>query len=306
MLVLLTAWQWYVPSTMNGVTQIYEIKPGTGAGQIANELRMRGIVHNTFFFKAYVYLLGRQNRLQAGVYELSSSMPIAEVAGKIMDGDVMKTTVTVIEGWDINDIEDYLVGNAIYKKGEFRAALTGVDKAKYAFLASLPKGVTLEGFLFPDTYFIPYGKDAADFIAMTLQNFDKKVNADLRTQMESQKKSLFQIITMASMVEKEVQTLEDKKIVAGILWKRLAAGMPLQVDATVDYAGAVGDSHYDTYKNAGLPKGPISNPGLDSITAATQPQSSEFWYYLSDPATGKTIFSKTLAEHNSAVQKYLR
>jgi len=122
---------------------------------------------------------------------------------------------------------------------------------------------------------------------------------------------------MASMIEKEVQTPEDKKMVSGILWKRITEGMPLQVDATVNYItgkhdkgvqikDTVIDSPYNTYKYYGLPKGPISNPGMDSIQAAIYPQKSVYWYYLSATKTGETIFSKTLEEHNLAISKYLK
>ena len=124
-------------------------------------------------------------------------------------------------------------------------------------------------------------------------------------EITAQKKTLGQIIIMASMLEKEVQTLEDKKLVAGILYKRLQISMPLQVDATVDYAASHNNPAYDTYKFYGLPKGPIANPGLDSIMAAIYPQSSDYWYYLSEPKEGKTIFSKTLDGHNAAIAKHL-
>ena len=122
---------------------------------------------------------------------------------------------------------------------------------------------------------------------------------------------------MASLLEKEVKTLSDKKIVSGILWKRLNADMPLQLDSTVNFATGKSDascslkdtqinSPYNTYKCYGLPKGPISNPGIDSILAAIYPKSTDYWYYLSASGTGQTIFSKTLDEQNSAKVKYLR
>jgi len=149
-------------------------------------------------------------------------------------------------------------------------------------------------------------------IAM-LSNFEKKLTQELKDEIQKQKKSVFDIITMAAMLEKEVRTLSDKKIVSGILWKRLEAGMPLQIDATINYITGKSDpgatikdtkidSPYNTYKYKGLPKGPISNPGMSSITAAIEPTDSPYWFYLSD---GATYFSKTLEEHNVNKAKYL-
>jgi len=181
----------------------------------------------------------------------------------------------------------------------------------------------LEGFLFPDTYYFSFGFSGAEVVKKMKDNFDKKVNQEIREEIKRQGKTLFEIITMASMIEKEVRTLEDKKLVSGLLWKRLKTNMPLQVDATIAYiltkegkgewtfeemrreiakARDI-DSPYNTYKYRGLPVGPISNPGLESILAAVYPEDSEYWYYLSTPE-GETIFSKTLDEHNRARAKY--
>jgi UPF0755 protein len=131
--------------------------------------------------------------------------------------------------------------------------------------------------------------------------------------MQEKGKSVFEIITMASMLEKEVRSLEDKKIVSGILWKRMEVGMPLQLDATINYITVKSnpgvavkytkiDSTYNTYKYVGLPKGPISNPGMNSIIAAINPKDSPYWFYLSD---GRTIFSKTFEDHCTNKAKYL-
>jgi UPF0755 protein len=147
-----------------------------------------------------------------------------------------------------------------------------------------------------------------------LSNFSKKLNTGLREQIISQKKTVFEIITMASVIEKEVRTMDDKKIVSGIFWKRLETDMALQSCATVNYITGKNDpgvslkdleidSPYNTYKYRGLPKGPISNPGLDSILSAIYPDQSKYWYYLST-STGKIIFSKTFAEHRAAQAKY--
>ncbi len=179
-----------------------------------------------------------------------------------------------------------------------------------------PKNLNLEGYIFPDTYEIRKEENLEEIIIKTLQNLDSKLTKDIREDIDQQKRTIFEIITMASMIEKEVRTLEDKKIVSGILWKRLENNMPLQVDATIFYiTGKKGtaisieelkiDSLYNTYKYMGLPLGPICNPGLESIISAVYPEASDFWFYLSTPE-GETIFSKTLKEHNIAKAKYLK
>ena len=149
-----------------------------------------------------------------------------------------------------------------------------------------------------------------------LENFDLKLTLELRQEIASQEKTIFEIVTMASLLEKEVRTLDDRKLVAGILWKRLENKVPLQVDATVAYITGKKttkvskedteiDSAYNTYKYLGLPLGPICNPGIESIVASLYPQDSNYWYYLSTPE-GETIFSRTLQEHNIAKAKYLK
>ncbi len=153
-----------------------------------------------------------------------------------------------------------------------------------------------------------------------LENFSSKFSLDLRAETMKQEKTIYQIITMASLIEKEVTSESDRALVSGILWKRLSLGIPLQVDATINYikkergtsspSGKISildtkiESLYNTYKYAGLPKGPIDNPGISAIKAAIHPKESPYLYYLSAP-DGKTIFSKTLGEHNAAKAKYL-
>ncbi|MDP2741586.1 MAG: endolytic transglycosylase MltG, partial [bacterium] len=160
------------------------------------------------------------------------------------------------------------------------------------------------------------GDSAEDILKNILANFEKKLTPELKEAIALQKKSVFEIITMASIIEKEVKTMDDKKIVSGILWKRRDSGMPLQVDATVNYITGKNhksaliedtkiDSFYNTYKYKGLPLGPISNPGIDSILSAVYPTESKYWYYLS-AVSGETIFSETFREHNIAKAKYLK
>ncbi|MBI3631573.1 MAG: endolytic transglycosylase MltG [Candidatus Staskawiczbacteria bacterium] len=301
------SWEIYFPANSNSAENIeFLAQKGQGDEDIAKELEKQGIIKSNYFFRFYVVITGNHSRLQAGKYSLSPAMTIPEIARKFILGDVIKQKITIVEGWDIKDIEKYFADEKIYDAKDFKEILNKDYSADFDFLKEKPKDVDIEGYLFPDTYNISLGEKTEDVIKLMLSNFNKKLNSGLKEQIASQNKTVFDVITMASIIEKEVKTMDDKKIVSGILWKRLNAGMPLQVDATVNYIKDVkADSLYNTYKYKGLPKGPISNPGMDSILAAIYPTETKYWYYLSG-FDGQTIFSKTFAEHNNAVAKYLK
>ncbi len=206
--------------------------------------------------------------------------------------EAVTAMITIREGSTILDINKQLFSYGV------------LDDAK------LPDD--LEGYLFPDTYEFYVPSD----LEMVKQKFIKNFNAKV-PQLISKNKNLKEILTVASIIEKEVPDSKDRLIVSGIIWKRLERNYPLQIDATVCYIKKPApcssitkkdfsiDSPYNTYLNKGLPPGPISNPGLDSIKAALNPKKSQYWFYLSDPKTNKTIFSVDLDEHNQNIVKYL-
>ena len=186
---------------------------------------------------------------------------------------------------------------------------------KYSFFSLLPKGVSLEGYLFPDTYFFSQKLTSEDIVKKFLTNFDNRLSSSLREEIKKQGKKLEDIIIMASIIEREVKNEEDKKTVGGIFWNRIKNGQPLQSCATIAYILGENkkqysfedtriDSPYNTYLNQGLPPGPISNPGLSSIEAAVYPNGNTYNYFLSDPETGKTIFSRTIEDHNANKYKF--
>ncbi len=281
----------YLPKDINFVEEkIFSIEKSQGLFKIAENLEKENLIKGNFYFKAYALSQGYAKSLQSGEYLLSPSMSIPEIVQKIISGDTASITITVPEGLTIKQIEERMDLN-------------------------LP-GENLEGFLFPDTYRFPVNVRGEEVVARMRENFDRKLTADLREEIKKQGKIIFEIVTMASMIEKEVRTLEDKKLVSGVLQKRLEVNMPLQVDATIVYITGKRtvrvpledlqiDSPYNTYKYRGLPAGPICNPGLESIIAAIYPEDSQYWFYLSTPE-GETIFSRTLEEHNIAKAKYLR
>ena len=178
---------------------------------------------------------------------------------------------------------------------------------KYQFLQD-ENIKTLEGYLFPDTYFFSKEINTEGIIEKMLDNFNKKLTESLREEIKSQGKTISEIITMASILEMEVRNKNDREVVSGIFWNRIKNRQPLQSDITLTYVLGVkkkqysiedtkADSPYNTYLNKGLPPGPISNPGMDAIIAALHPKATEYSYFLSDPDTGETVFAKTFEEH---------
>lgn len=311
---VLICFEVYVPLNPGSQeTILYTAERGMGDDEIGVELQNLGITRNNYFFRLYVIVTMRHGDLKAGDYSLSSKMSIAQIAKKMAQGDVIKSEIIILEGWDIRDIGKYLESKNICEQNYF-IALTQKDYSnKFNFLLDKPKNTGLEGYLFPDTYQISKGETCENILNYMLVNFDKKINPELRENIAKQGKTIFDIVTMASLLEKEVRTIEDKKIVAGILWKRLSVGMPLQLDATVNYITGKKDpsvtikdtkidSPYNTYKYKGLPKGPISNSGIESIIATINPKKTNYWYYLTDGG-GKTIFSENLQQHNIARAK---
>ncbi|MFA6190026.1 MAG: endolytic transglycosylase MltG [Candidatus Staskawiczbacteria bacterium] len=291
---------------------VFTVEKGWSDDQIASKLEELKIIRSSLFFQFYAIVSLKHSSLQAGEYNISPKMSTYTIVNKMAKGDVIKDKVVILEGWNIKDIAEYLELKEICKK-EYFTSLTKIDySAQFNFLKDAPKKAGIEGYIFPDTYQIAKGESCEDIIDITLKNFDKKLTPELRVEIIKQKKTIFDIIIMASMIEKEVRTTEDKKIVSGILWKRLSVGMPLQLDATVNYITGKNDpgakikdtkidSPYNTYKYAGLPKGPISSPGINSIMAAIYPKKTSYWYYMTD---GVTIFSETFAQHKAAIANY--
>ncbi len=317
----------YLPIDKDSTEEVeFFIKKGEGAKEISLKLKEQGLIRWSSPFRLYVLLKGISGELKAGRYLLLKSKNIPKIADKFFRGDVIKEKITIIEGWNLRNIGFYFENKGMFMAEEFfeKAGFPAVD---YYQASDLPRPssfnlgfwktdrVGFEGFLFPDTYEIYPDASLKEIIEKMIDNFNEKLSLELREEIERQQKTIFDIVTMASLIEKEVRTLEDKKIVSGILWKRMENDVPLQVDATISYVTGKKsvkvsreetkiDSPFNTYKYRSLPLGPICNPGLESVKAALYPEESEFWYYLSTPE-GETIFSKSLLEHNRAKAKYL-
>ncbi len=289
----------------------FEISPGMSFNEIAEKLKNESLIQSETVFKIYGALSMKARQLKPGRYVLVPNLSVSELVAILIKGP-KEIPVIIAPGLTLKEIDDKLSEVRIIKSGELINFEISASEKDYPFLAEAD---SLEGFLFPDTYNFFLGSGADLVIHRFLDNFKNKA----LSLFESSDKLLDKLI-LASILEKEIPDYEEKKIVAGILLKRLKTGMPLQVDASVVYAKCFGrflncgqiskadykiNSVYNTYFYSGLPKGPIANPGLESIRAILNSKKTEYWYYLSDPKTKKTIFSKTLDEHNKNRVIYL-
>jgi len=305
----------YLPKSFSSEEVIFSVKNGEGSKEISVNLERAGLIKWGPALRLYVQFKEVAGKLQAGNYRLSPSMTIPEIVNKFVNGDVVNEKITFPEGSNLKKIKKIFENSEFFKTidlGEFKI----IDlKEEFDFLTDTPDEASLEGFLFPDTYFFELAMKGEEITRIFLNNFDEKISP-YQDEISAKELTLFDIVTMASLIEKEVQTKEDKELVSGIFWKRIRLGKPLESCATIAYIKGVDqwlysfddtriESPYNTYLHAGLPPGPICNPGLESILAALYPKDSDYWYYLSTPE-GETIFSKTFEEHSLAKEKYLK
>ncbi|MDO8443682.1 MAG: endolytic transglycosylase MltG [Candidatus Azambacteria bacterium] len=303
-------WKIRTPLNSAGEIRIFKVEKGESAQTIAENLKNNGFIKSPFLFRLYVFLSLDQYNLKPGEYELSPNMSVRDIGDILALGGTNEVLIVIPEGFNLKQVEDRLIRANLAKPNalvNFRPKAGPPLADKFLeILSDKPISASLEGYLFPDSY--RFFKDAvlSDVVSKMVNNLSDKLTPDLKMAIKNSSHSTYEILTMASLVEKEVSKDSDRPVVAGILWKRLKAGMPLQVDATLVYItgrNEIGDadkkidSRYNTYFYRGLPKGPISNPGISAIKAAIYPETSPYWYYLS-AKDGTTIFSKTLEEHN--------
>ncbi len=284
------------------------IPPHTGARQIASLLQNKGIIWNKYAFLAWrVY---RRGTLKAGEYRFDHPAAMTEVYARLQRGDVYTLAVTVPEGFNLFDTASAFAAARLTAAPEFLAGA----RANVDLIADLdPKAVSLEGYLFPDTYRFPPAMSVREMQATMVKRFRQQSAAlGLTT-------NLHDVVTLASLIEKETGAAKERGLVASVFVNRLARGMPLATDPSViyglllsgSYRGTLyasdlkNDGAYNTYVRAGLPPGPICNPGTASLTAAAHPLASDYLYFVSDNA-GHSRFAATLDEHNRNVALYRR
>lgn len=302
---------WFFPCKKSG---LFKVESGQTLSEISRNLEKQGFLSSPIPFRIYVLAKFKGKDLKAGVYSIDQEDTISSLVQKFISGKSEKIKVTIPEGFTLSQIQHRINQKSGLNMSNLKDLTMGDFKQDFPVLESVPSSYSLEGFLFPDTYYFYPNQSKKEVIKEFLENFSQKISS--LEERKDQDQSLAQIITLASILEKEVDNFKHRRIISGILQKRLDSGWFLQIDAPLTYITGKGskeltkkdlalDSPYNTYKYKGLPPGPICNPGQSSIQAALSPQDSEFWYYLST-SQGKTIFSKTLKEHNRAVYQYLR
>lgn len=289
------------------------IPTGSTLAQVASLLKREGIVSDASTFSRYVRSQGWGTAIQAGEYVLKPSTLIPDIASRLVGKVASTTRITIPEGYTVKQIDNLLREKGLVKGDEFLECLRNCPLDS-SLLSSIPNR-NFEGFLFPETYLVdPDAFDVALFVADLLDQSSRTLST-YRPTIASGKRNLYDVMIMASMVEKETITDEERPIVAGILWKRLDAGWYLGVDATTRYATndwqnpitaeqLAQDNPFNTRKNKGLPPTPICNPGEKSIAAAVSPQDSPYWYYLHD-REGNIRYARTQQEHDLNREKYL-
>lgn len=296
---------------------LLNIEKGEGLKEIAAALSRAEIIKSIAIFKAYAVLSGKARQLKPGVYELNGKMSVPEIFNVLIEGTSGETEVVIPEGATIKEIEDILRSAGVLA-GNFLTAFDFKRQEiieKYGFLKEVKN---LEGFLYPDTYRFHLYSSAGEVAEKMLENFQKK-----NWVLLNGKDNWYEILIMASIVDKEVPDFEEQKVVAGVLNKRLSVNMPLQADATIVYAKCEGNlklcpqrrlsksdlqvvSPYNSYLNRGLPPTPIANVSFQAVQAVLEQKKSDYWFYLSASGTKKTVFARTLEEHNRNRVEYLR
>lgn len=277
-----------------------EVPHGAALRTISDEFKDDGLIRSSLFFEGVVRAFGNDTSVQAGTYFFEEALPLFDLVKRLTQGifGLTPTRVTIPEGATVKEVS-YLL----------KRRFPDFDVDQFLELAS-----DKEGYLFPDTYFFLEGTPPEQVVAEMTSNFEKRI-APYATQIASSTLTLDQIITFASLLEKEAKKPEERRMIAGILNNRLAINMPLQVDATFRYTLGKGsfqltkkdlrnDSPYNTYVNKGLPPGPIANPGLDAIAAVLEPTPSKYMYYLHD-MNGKARYAVTFAQHKKNKYTYL-
>ncbi len=324
LLALGTAWNFSLAPNANKKTETITIivDEGQGVKSIAKELVEKKLIRSAWLFRQFVAMRGSNADLKAGAYALSPSDSLLDTIRVLEKGSPDDTAVLLVEGWTSRQMGAKLAEKRIIELSAFLTATETKDSRTlisdkiYSFLSDKPSDQGLEGYLFPDTYrFLP-NSSPATVIGKMLDTFGKRVSPELIAKVRSRGQTLFEGLTLASIVELEVRTPKDRRMVADIFLRRLEIGKPLESDATVNYVTGKGlaspsladtevQSAYNTYRNQGLPPGPIGNPSLESIQAVAEPDANDYLYFLTDKE-GTTHFGKTFEEHLANKEKYLR
>ena len=284
--------------------QTVEIEYGSGMGRITALLQARGLLRDPLAFRVWAKLTGGERSVKAGAYALAPSMSVPRILSVLTDGRELTVRVTIPEGSSLKEIAAMLDRAGVAAPGTFLARAK--DPALLGEVAPDARG-SLEGFLFPDTYFFSRTAGVDEAIRMMAARFEGILTPEMRARARAMGRSLREIVIMASLVEREAKRPADRPLIASVFYNRLRLGMPLQSCATVQYAlGTHKDrllyedlhvaSPYNTYLYPGLPPGPIDSPGLASLQAALNPAPGDYLYFVAKP-DGTHVFSASYREH---------
>ncbi|WP_232381062.1 endolytic transglycosylase MltG [Paenibacillus tianjinensis] len=320
---------WYIWNGMQpvepaGPAVTFTIEKGMGSSEIADLLEENGIIRNGLLFKGYLKWVKEGSSFKAGTYTASPGDSYDQLIARLNAGDVVKeetVVFTIPEGFTAAQVADKLAeawnqkAEVFLKVIDSGAGLAAADRLGIPVNAELRH--RLEGYLFPETYELVKDSTPQEIVEAMLEQLEKKLDSipDWKTKLDKRGLSLHELLTVASLVEREVVVDEERPLVAGVIYNRLNKGQKLEIDATVQYLldkqkerllnkDLKVDSPYNTYKNTGLPPGPIASPGLASIQAALEPKASEYYFYVTkkDGSQGH-LFGKTYKEHLANIQK---
>lgn len=318
--VLAAAGAWWLVGAMDApyrgfdAPEVFvEIPAGSGSRAIARRLIDAGVVHDEWLFRAALFRYRRGRDLKAGEYRFDRPASVNEVIARIAQGDVYRRMVTFREGLTAAEMAEIFASAGLGSADAFTAAAADPSPIR----ALDPDAADLEGYLYPETYGLPRRVPAPDLIRMMVAGFEKAYDADLRAAAAAQGLTTRQVVTLASLVEKETARDEERPLVAAVYRNRLRIGMAMQADPTIIYAlqrakrwnGNLSkadlqmDSPYNTYRYPGLPPGPIAAPGRPALAATVHPAAVDYLYFVSRN-DGSHVFAATLAEHNRNVQKW--
>lgn len=288
------------------------VKPGTTASEISDHLTRLGVIDSRLRFWWLMKLQGDAQKFKTGTYAFAPHMDEQAVLDKLVSGDTTVVRFTIPEGFGIKEIAKRLADEGLVDEQEFLAEAK--DFAPYDYMKKRPnERYAAEGYLFPDTYEIHSEVTPEAIMKMMAEDFDTRLTPELRQQAAAKNLSIHDLVTLASLVEKEARYDEDRPIIAQVFFKRLQMGMPLQSDTTLQYLMAGPkedvsiedtkiDSPYNTYQHMGLPPGPIASPGMKSILAVLNPASTDYLYFVAD-RQGHNHYSQTYDEHLAIVEQ---
>jgi UPF0755 protein len=305
------------PAGTNPAPVIFSVPLGATAAQVADDLAAVGLVPDAQTLNLYLRYRGYDSAIEAGDFILRQTMSPLEIAVALTDASAREVSVRLIEGWRVEQMAEALGANPALAipADEFLGLVgpTGSRPAGHAFISELPPSASLEGFLFPDTYIVSPDISTADLVDKMLGNFERHLPDDYRSKISQRGLTLYQAITLASLIEREAALNDERPLIASVMLNRLTIGQPLQIDATVQYVvGGPGQwwppltgldyqsvpSPYNTYTTIGIPAGPIANPGEASILAVANPADTNYLYYRARcDGSGGHNFAATFEEH---------